>query len=209
MNNINLKYITIFGFIALFVIGFGAGFAINGNNGQNQPYQLTLVITTNNTYNSSIGTQPAYFVLNGGQLQSSAVINVPANRLISLTIINYDDGADNVSSQFLNVNGTQNNQMTVVSNDFMNATESSTGINLVGVQTVSSLPWNEVSHTFTIGLLHVNIPIAPSSTVHTFITFTKTGTFGWQCFAPCGAGESGWTGTMASVGWMSGSVVVS
>ena len=70
MNNINLKYITIFGFIALFVIGFGAGFAINGNNGKNQTYQMRLVITTNNNYNSSIGTQPGYLVINGGHHKS-------------------------------------------------------------------------------------------------------------------------------------------
>ena len=53
-----------------------------------QPYQLTLVITTNNIFNSTVGDQPAYYVLTAHGLQSSANISLPVNRLNELTIVN-------------------------------------------------------------------------------------------------------------------------
>lgn len=208
----NLTYLAIGGFIFMFLIGMGAGFALNSNNqAQSQPYELTLVITDNNMFNSSVGPQPAYFVLINGQLQSSAVINVPAHRLIDLTIVNYDDGADQVGQTYTAVNGTQNNQMLVVSNDLMNASEqgSNINLNLNDTQTVSSWPADDISHTFTINELNFNIPVAPSSTVHAFATFDTTGSYTWQCFVICGSGTSGWGGAMSTAGWMTGSFVIS
>ncbi len=36
----------------------------------------------------------------------------------------------------------------------------------------------------------------------------QTGTFHWQCEAPCGTGASGWGATMSETGWMAGTFVV-
>lgn len=206
----NLTYLAVAGFIVIFVVGFGVGFALNSNNAPAQPYELTLVITDNNVYNSSVGGQPAYFVLHDGQLISSAIINVPLNRKIDLTIVNYDDGADTVNKIYDAVNGTQGNQMLVVDNTLMNASQDASGINLNlnSTQTVSSWPVDDISHTFTITSLNLNIPVPPSSVVQTYVTFTSAGSFRWQCYVPCGSGSSGWAGAMSTPGWMTGNVTV-
>ena len=52
------------------------------------PYVLTIVITTNNIFNSTVGDQPAYYVLGPNGLESSANISIPAHRLIKLVIVN-------------------------------------------------------------------------------------------------------------------------
>ena len=209
--NKNLTYFVVGGFIFIFLIGMGAGFALNSSNQtSSQPYELTLIVTDNNVYNSSVGGQPAYFVLHDGKLLSSATINVPLHTEISLTIVNYDDGADTVNQIYSAVNGTQNNQMLVVDNTLMNASQGNSGINLNlnSTQTVSSWPVGDISHTFTVNDLGLNIPVPPSSTVHAFVTFDKAGSFTWQCFVPCGSGTSGWAGAMSTPGWMTGSLVV-
>ncbi len=56
------------------------------------PYVLALVITTNNVFNSTVGAQPAYYVVGPDGLQSSANITLPAHTLIEVVIQNYDTG---------------------------------------------------------------------------------------------------------------------
>lgn len=181
------------------------------------PYTLTLVITTNNNYNASIGDQPVYYVLNNGSLQSSAFIRVPANQLIQLTIICYDDGSaaplgqpsKNLSTtdpgvaSLYNVSGTVGNVEKVINNTNVNSTQN-TGIHVSGGQTVSNLPYFDVSHTFTVSDLNLNLPLPPSSTVTASLYFTQHGTYNWQCNAPCGSGPTGWGGAMSTEGWMMG-----
>jgi hypothetical protein len=71
-----------------------------------------------------------------------------------------------------------------------------------------------ISHTFTIAALGINVPItkAPeggvSTTVFTF-TVDKAGSYTWSCMTPCGGGADGMTGSMATKGWMKGNVIVS
>jgi len=71
-----------------------------------------------------------------------------------------------------------------------------------------------ISHTFTIAALGINVPItkAPeggvSTTVFTF-TVDKAGSYTWTCMTPCGGGADGMTGSMATKGWMKGNVIVS
>ena len=71
-----------------------------------------------------------------------------------------------------------------------------------------------ISHTFTIAALGINVPItkAPeggfSTTVFTF-TVDKAGSYTWTCMTPCVGGADGMTGSMATKGWMKGNVIVS
>lgn len=174
------------------------------------PYVLTLVITTNNIFNSTVGDQPAYYVLGPSGLESSANISVPAHRLIKLVIVNYDDGAANLTSpQYSNVSGTQNGVISVVNNDNVNSSQGTSGININGGETVSSVSPDNIAHTFTVPQLSLNIPIPPSSVVTAYFTTNSTGTFTWFCFTQCGSGATGTEGAMSTPGWMTGSVVVS
>ena len=215
--------------IVLLTIGMGVGWGVqstvvqsttgtvtttitqSGNQSQTQgPYSLTLVITTGNMYNSSVGDQPAYYVLTSHGLESSADISLPANRLIELTIVNYDDGNANLtSSSYANVQGTVNGTITYVNNDVVNSTQGQNGIAVKGSQIVSSVPPAQVAHTITIPSLGINIPVPVSSTVTAFIKIDKAGTYTWLCETACGSGATGLEGAMSTPGWMTGDVVAS
>jgi heme/copper-type cytochrome/quinol oxidase subunit 2 len=175
------------------------------------PFDLTLVITTNNVYNSTFGEQPAYYVLTANGLQSSADITVPAHRLIKLVIICYDNGsAAPTSNNYASVEGTQNNIETVINNDNVNSSvlPGASGISIIGGQNVSSVNASNIAHTFTIPSLSVNMPVLPSSTVSAYLMFNETGTFQWMCETECGAGATGLVGAMNTPGWMTGSFTV-
>ena len=182
------------------------------------PYQLTLVITTNNFFNST-SDQPAFYVLENGTLHSSATINLPVNRLINLTIINYDDGGaaplgnpGSPDNSYYNVTGTVGGVMHIVNNTNVNSSQGSSAINIQGGETVNHLPQGNAAHTFTIlngSSTVVNIPVPPSSVVNAQLHLTSSGTYVWQCEAPCGSGTDGWGQAMVTAGWMTGSVVVS
>ncbi|HKJ96514.1 MAG TPA: hypothetical protein VJ944_02080 [Thermoplasmataceae archaeon] len=187
-----------------------------GNPGNSQPatvapYSLTLVITTSNIYNSTVGDQPAFYVLNDGQLQSSANITLPSNTQIDLTIINYDDGPATTAQAYANVTGTTNNEMTIFNETNINSSYSGNGISVSGSQTVTHVPDSNIAHTFTVfsGTKEVvNLPITPSSTIQASFTL-NSGSYTWQCEAACGSGNAGWNGAMSTPGWMTGAVYVS
>jgi hypothetical protein len=181
-----------------------------GSGGPTSPYVLTLVITTNNAFNSTIGDQPAYYVVGPSGLQSSAKIDLPANSLIRVVIQNYDDGNATPSSpQYYSVTGTVNGTMSIVSNTMVNSSEGPSGIVIAGTQTVSSLPPASISHTFTVPQLNLNIPVATSSTVIAYFMTSGPGNYAWFCTTPCGSGADGTAGAMATPGWMTGTLVVS
>ena len=111
------------------------------SSGPTSPYVLTLVITTANTFNSSVEEQSVYYVVGPNSLQSSANITLSAHRLIEVVIMNYDEGnATPISPQYDNVSGTVNGTMSVVSNNVVNSSEGPSGIVITGTQTVTSLP---------------------------------------------------------------------
>ena len=88
------------------------------------------------------------------------------------------------------------------------------GTETVDGSAVTSVPNAKISHTITIPALGINIPLpmAPHggyTTVAFTFTPTKTGTFTWQCFTPCGDGPNGMGGAMATMGWMQGNITVS
>lgn len=217
-------YAIVIAIVLIGGIGIGVAYyhapAVQPASSEVTPYQLTLVVTTNNFFNAT-SDQPAFYVLVNGSLQSSATIHLPANRLINLTIINYDDGGaaplgNPVNDSFYNVTGTVGNVINVVNNTNVNSTGTSSGINVVGGAQVSNITVGNVAHTFTIlngTAAMVNIPLPPSSVIHAQLYLTQSGTYTWQCEAPCGtdvAGElPGWGQAMITAGWMTGSVVVS
>jgi plastocyanin len=89
------------------------------------------------------------------------------------------------------------------------------GTETVDGTAVTSVPNANISHTFSVPNLGVNvlIPAVPPGAKTTTVTFTftptKTGTFTWHCFAPCGSGSDGMSGAMATMGWMEGNITVS
>ena len=130
MANDNMKYIGVVVMIAVFVVGLGAGMFLNSGTGasSSEPIHLTLVITDDNSFNTSVGSQPAFFVLQNGELISSAQIHVPVNKKVEVTITNYDDGADPVNDSSIGqVKGTVNNTILVMSDEGSFATQDANG----------------------------------------------------------------------------------
>ncbi len=189
----------------------GTGTTVTQTPGGNSssPYVLTLIITTNNLFNSTVGDQPAFYVLGASGLESSANITLPAHHLIELVISNYDDGnASLAGPQYASVTGTVSGSEMVFNNTNINSTQASIGIELRGAQTVSSLPASDISHTFTVPSLSLNVPISTSSTVVAFFTTGSDGTLTWLCEANCGSGADGTQGAMITPGWMTGALTV-
>jgi len=208
--------------VAVAISGIAAGYGIGSTipstakavsttttSAAQTPYIVTLVITTGNEFNSSIGDQPAYYVVGPNGLQSSAQINFPAQRLIKLVIINYDNGnATLTNSKYANVTGVVGNQILLVNNTLVNSTMSTSGIRIRGGENVTSLPASVIAHTFTIPSLGINIPVGTLSTEVAYFTVDTAGTYTWFCMTECGSGAEGLGGAMATPGWMTGSVVV-
>lgn len=87
------------------------------------------------------------------------------------------------------------------------------GTETVDGKPISSVPNEDVAHTFTVvGLgLNLAIPAAPtggSVTVIARFVARRPGTFVWQCYAPCGSGPNSMGGAMSTMGWMEGTVRV-
>ena len=200
-------YTTIIGIVVV----FGAGMYMTGSAShapaQNatssaNSYNITLVITTNNYLTSVNHNQPAYFVLENGQLTSSAQIYLPSNMLIHLTIVNYDSGPGNVPSTYANVMGTTNGTEFIMNDSAVNITSNSEG------QWVTTVPSANLAHTFTVPGMNLNILVPSQSITETTFHTGNSGVFQWQCEVDCGTGASGWGGAMATPGWMMGEVVV-
>jgi heme/copper-type cytochrome/quinol oxidase subunit 2 len=214
--------ITVASMLVLLAAGIGIGWGFQSTiapassgtvavTGQIQgEYPLTLVITTQNTYNSTTGTQPAYYVLTSEGLQSSANIALPANTMIKLTIVCYDVGsAPLITNQYANVQGTVNGTVTYTNNDDVNSSEGPNGMVLKGGETVTKVSPDLIAHTFTIPTLKVNIPVPANSTVVAYFKTGAAGTYAWYCETACGAGSSGILGAMDTPGWMTGKVTIS
>lgn len=128
---------------------------------------------------------PASFVVRGGET-------------VVLRIVNHDSGTAPLTGAQAGLSRVEG---------VIGGTESVNG------RPLASIPAEEVSHTFTLIGLGVNIPIPPapqggSTTVVARFVASKRGSFLWQCYAPCGSGPNSMGGAMASPGWMEGSVRV-
>ncbi|MGD0637505.1 MAG: hypothetical protein ABSA72_05655 [Nitrososphaerales archaeon] len=191
--------------------GVGGTVTQTGTNGQNSssPYVLSMVITTGNTFNSTIGDQPAFYVLGPNGLVSSANITLPANSLIELVITNFDNGGANVSApQYANVMGTTTGSELIYNNTAINSTEGPNGMTLRGSQDVTSLPLSEITHTFTVPGLNLNLPMASDSTIVAYFKTGAAGSLVWLCESACGSGADGTQGAMVTSGWMTGAITV-
>jgi hypothetical protein len=124
--------------------------------------------------------------------------SVRVDETVVLRVTNYDDGTAPLTSalkMYDHVQGTLG------------------GSETVDGKPVRSVPNKDISHTFTVvGLgLNLPIPVAPkggSVTVVARFVPKRLGTFVWHCFAPCGSGPAGMAGAMAAPGWMEGTVRV-
>ena len=195
--------------LAAFGMGYvGASLAppIASPSGASTPesYSLTLIEAMNGHWNATT-SEPAFYMLGSdGQLHSSANIALPSNTLIDLTIVAYDMPTPGVPSEFASVEGTVGGTMYLING----TTAQMGGSPMDWGQNVSSVPVGSVAHTFTIQKLGINIPVVGMDTQVAQFYLNETGTFTWQCMAPCGTDTSGWGGPMTAPGWMSGTIDV-
>lgn len=127
---------------------------------------------------------------------------VPANFSVAngtkvvLTITSYDDGPSPLPAGMTTYDSVQG------------------GTETVDGRSVTSVPNSNLSHTFTVPQLGLNVAIPAvtsgekSVTVVFTFTATKSGSFIWKCMAPCGSGSDGMGGAMAAAGWMRGTITV-
>ena len=125
--------------------------------------------------------------------------SVPRNSLVEVTIVNFDDATPLTGDQvkYAKVYGVIGNSATLTPIDVKDPNGPATS----SVEPYTSMDPNQVSHTFTIPELNVNVPIWPHSrTTFTFRT-GKAGSVLWLCEDPCG-------GAMATPRYMSGQLRV-
>lgn len=169
------------------------------------PYLVTLLETMGNKWNSTAPeSQPMFFVAGPTGLESSANISLPAQRLIELVIISYDTPTP-PPAQYSSVTGTVDGKMYLI-----NGTSASLTTPQSWGAEVSSVPTDQISHTFTVLPLGINLPIVGGDTEIAFLYFNKAGTYTWQCYTPCGFPNvnGGWSGAMDTPGWMMGTLTV-
>lgn len=155
--------------------------------------------------------QESLVLLDGGmtdhsgwpQIVGSKSIALPAHTKVELTIYSFDTGTAPLTKSleiYDKVLGT------VGGNETING------------KRVTSLANKAVAHTFTVPGIGLNLPIPvatsskrdgiqPAVVTATFET-SKTGTFAWHCYAPCGSGSDGMGGPMVTAGYMTGDVVI-
>lgn len=126
-------------------------------------------------------------------------LRVPANTLVTLTIVNLDQGDAPLPA------GSPYNKVTGV----LGGTAQVDGV------TYSALAPDKVAHTFTLPGLGINVPIpgdAPAGHKDITVTFSfKTrgpASYSWQCMAPCGGAPDGFGGPMTLLGHMLGTMSV-
>ncbi len=119
---------------------------------------------------------------------------LPANALVTMTIKSYDDGPAPATG-YTKIEGVVGGHIRV------------------NGKSVKSVKANDITHTFTVTALGLNVPIpaAPkggSVTVSFQFRTGKAGTYTWQCYALCGNGDGGWGYPMTTSAMMRGTVKV-
>lgn len=137
----------------------------------------------------------------GWPLFVPANFTVPANAVVQAEIRCFDNGPAPVAAGYEKVSGTADGRMVVIPG----VTED---LHAVTGQYLTALAPSKVSHTLTIGRLGLNVPIPAVSTVRFTFKTGAPGSYAWQCMAGCGSGSGGWQGSMATPGWMQGTMTV-
>jgi hypothetical protein len=172
-------------------VGLGPGTSSTSSGGT----PITpVVMTINNPFDTANNSSTDQY--------APANFTVPAHTLLEFTLINYDTGQNPVPSIEGAVNGTVGNCI------YLNSTPASLG------PCVHSVPTGFVAHTFSFeggayAGFNVPVPSAVNSgeggigaSVTFFAYFNETGTFTWNCEAPCDPYS------MATSGFMTGTMTV-
>jgi len=132
---------------------------------------------------------------------------LPANSTVIVTVTNFD-GATALpkgSQQYAKATGIVGGAFTVtpIKAGAPNGSASPT-------ITRSAMDPAQVSHTFTILALGINVPLAPDARTTFMLHTGSPGTYAWRCLDPCGTGPYGWGGPMAATsGYMQGTLTIS
>ncbi len=137
----------------------------------------------------------------GSPMYVPADFKLPANSDVEITIRNFDDGADAVTSPTNELRGTIGGTVSLQQQIYG-------ALTAAPATTYTQLPADGVSHTFSITQLGVNVPVPPLSTVTFRIHTGAAGTYTWNCLVPCGTGPAGWGGPMSTPGYMTGTVTI-
>ncbi len=166
--------------------------AKGGHSGQNGAYSSPQAAGAATTYHFYLT------ILTGGMtgkpgwpIFTPADFTLPPESNVQVSIRNFDSGAAPVTSQWSRVTGTAGDTVEIAG------------------KSVRSIPPQQVSHTFTVPQLHLNVPIPASSTVTFAFRTPASGTYTWRCEAPCGSGQSGMQGAMRTKGYMMGTMRIS
>ncbi len=129
---------------------------------------------------------------------------VPAHSRVRVEIVNFDDATPLTGAlvQFAKVTGTVGGTIQVQPLDAKDPNAEAAS------QSFSALDPQNVSHTFTVAQLGINVPVAPKARTIFEIETGAAGTYPWRCNDPCGQGADGWGGAMAAPGYMLGKLTV-
>ena len=133
-----------------------------------------------------------------------AFASIPAHSRVRMEIVNFDDATPLTGAleQFAKATGTVGGTIRVATLDEKNPNATTTS------QTVSALDPQNVSHTFTVAKLGINIPVAAKARTTFEIETGAPGVYDWRCNDPCGQGNGGWGGAMAAAGYMMGKLTL-
>ena len=128
----------------------------------------------------------------------------PPHTRVRVEIVNFDDATPLTGelAQFAKVKGTVGGSIQVEALDEKNPNATTAS------QTVTALDPQNVSHTFTVAKLGVNIPVAAKARTIFEIQTGAPGVYDWRCNDPCGQGNGGWGGAMAADGYMMGKLTL-
>ena len=129
---------------------------------------------------------------------------IPAHTRARVEIVNFDDATPLTGAleQFAKVKGTVGGSIQVEALDEKNPNA------ITASQTVTALDPQNVSHTFTVAKLGINIPVAAKARTIFEIQTGAPGVYDWRCNDPCGQGNGGWGGAMAAAGYMMGKLTL-
>lgn len=178
-----------------------------GNSHNSGVNHLDIVEVMDANFGGNYGAQPRYYVVENGNLQSSANITLPSNTEIVATVTSYDMGNASVGSQYLKPIGVIGSHIEAI----QGSVAMGDNVSQQWESNLSAFPASQVLHTFTIlqgSTTIVNIPVMPGYTEIASFYLNNTGSYVWQCEAACGTGSTGWGGPMSAPGWMAGTVYV-